>query len=479
MHPSQDGEQLVPRPTSRGQMDTTGDQTISSHKHNGNTSSLQSTANLLQDTQNQISTPQDRQQNSHSLHSQQRGEDKSTHEPNIKRNLEICDKQQHQHHSRIHSIEVEHRSGPRIPLNRFQRMETKPKHLQPNNKETGTARHRPICITGNQANTTICKLQTRSQSSSSGCFPDEMDSQVHLCIPTIQNYRESTQQNKPGTCNWDHNYANMDYSNMVPTATPKPDTQSNTATTVTKPTQGPSRKHTSNAGKQQAAAGGLASIEQSLQDQGISPKAAQLMAKSRAPGTNSNYEASWNKFDSWCKQQQHDSIRCPINRIIEYLTNKFYSQKVQYATMNNHRSAISLFHEPVEGYQVGNHPLIKQLLKAMARQRPRQAKSNMVWDVDIVINYYKNTNNDDLTIKQLTQKTLMLIALVGIPRASELYLLDTQTMIIKEDHIIFQITGNVKHTRMGKPNKPIIVHAFPKNTRICPIQTIKDYLAKT
>ena len=106
--------------------------------------------------------------------------------------------------------------------------------------------------------------------------------------------------------------------------------------------------------------------------------------------------------------------------------------------MNNHRSAISLFHEPVEGYQVGNHPLIKQLLKAMARQRPRQAKSNMVWDVDIVINYYKNTNNDDLTIKQLIQKTLMLIALVGIPRASELYLLDTQTMIIKEDHIIFQ-----------------------------------------
>ena len=113
-----------------------------------------------------------------------------------------------------------------------------------------------------------------------------------------------------------------------------------------------------------------------------------------------------------------------------------WKQGKEYRTVNNYRSAISLYHEQIEGYKVGQHPLITQLLKGISKDRPPKPKLNTVWDVDTVITYLKQLpTNTENTIKSLTLKTITLIALVAIPRAKELHNLDLKWMI--KNHIEF------------------------------------------
>ena len=129
---------------------------------------------------------------------------------------------------------------------------------------------------------------------------------------------------------------------------------------------------------------------------------------------------------------------------------------------------------------MGQHPLITELLKAIGKLRPPKPKMNGVWDVDIMLKYLKGLpTNAEMEIKSLTLKTIMLIALVAIPRVSEIHRLDLKWMVKKDDHLIFQIEGNVKHSKQGKQNPPLIIHKFEEDHTICPVQTIVDYIERT
>ena len=151
-----------------------------------------------------------------------------------------------------------------------------------------------------------------------------------------------------------------------------------------------------------------------------------------------------------------------------------------YSNINTHRSAISLYHAKVEGNTVGKHTRTRQLLKAIGNKRPPQPRHNAVWNVDQVVNYLQSLPiNEALTTRQLAMKSTMLTALTAIPRASEIHKLDTKWMLAKEDHLIFQIDGTVKHSRPGLINPPIILHKFQQEPKICPVQTILDYIDKT
>ena len=96
-------------------------------------------------------------------------------------------------------------------------------------------------------------------------------------------------------------------------------------------------------------------MAEGLQVQGISKAASNLISKSRRPNSNANYESSWRKWASWCSRRETDSFSSNINEILDYLTD-LYKQGLQYRTINNHRSAISAFHEQIQGKPVGKHP---------------------------------------------------------------------------------------------------------------------------
>ena len=62
-------------------------------------------------------------------------------------------------------------------------------------------------------------------------------------------------------------------------------------------------------------------------------------------------------WSSWCDQKQIDLFQTPLDAIVDVLADVF-EKSLQYSTMNLCRSALSAFNPEVNGYKVGQHPVV-------------------------------------------------------------------------------------------------------------------------
>ena len=65
--------------------------------------------------------------------------------------------------------------------------------------------------------------------------------------------------------------------------------------------------------------------------------------------------------------------------MLEFLSSLF-SEKLECRTINGDRSAISAYHEKVDGIPIGKHPKVYQLLSGVLNKRPPQPKYTVIWD---------------------------------------------------------------------------------------------------
>ena len=79
---------------------------------------------------------------------------------------------------------------------------------------------------------------------------------------------------------------------------------------------------------------------------------------------------------------------------------------------------------------------------------------------------------ENLNFKQLTLKTIMLMALANADRASDLHLLDVRYMKLQPDEVQFSIPGLSKTRRSGPPKEI----AFAKNPKLCPVKLLHAYI---
>ena len=125
-----------------------------------------------------------------------------------------------------------------------------------------------------------------------------------------------------------------------------------------------------------------------LQEEEISKAASVCISRSRRPNPNANFESAWRKWASCCSRRNTDSFSSNINEILDYLTD-LYKQGLQYRTINNHRSAISAFHEQIQGKPVGEHPRVCALLAGIFNSRPPQPKYCFISNVQTVIEFIR------------------------------------------------------------------------------------------
>ena len=105
--------------------------------------------------------------------------------------------------------------------------------------------------------------------------------------------------------------------------------------------------------------------------------------------------------------------------VSNFLTTMLNDRDLKYSTLNLHRSVISAYHPPIEGFQVGQHPLIVRLLKGAFNKKPPQPRYTQTWDVNQVLEEIKRLGpNESLTLKALSLKLAMLLALTTVSRSS-------------------------------------------------------------
>jgi hypothetical protein len=159
------------------------------------------------------------------------------------------------------------------------------------------------------------------------------------------------------------------------------------------------------------------------------------------------YESSWKRWCSWCVSGQIDPISASLSNILSFLADCF-DDGLQYRSINVLRSALSSTHPKIDGYAVGQHPYVLNLMKGILNNRPPKPRYSYTWDVRQVTEHMKQMGSDSsLSLKQLSLKLATVLALTCPKRVLSLAKLDINHHRLSPEGAIFTLTTPTKTSR--------------------------------
>ena len=216
-----------------------------------------------------------------------------------------------------------------------------------------------------------------------------------------------------------------------------------------------------------------------FRSQNLSEEASKLLLSSWRQKTSKSYDSLFGKWVRWCNQRDTNPISGSINEVVNFLADLF-QQGYQYRSLNAYRSAISSVHERVDGYEVGQHPIVTRLIKGAFHERPPQPRYTTTWDVATVTTYLEGLgDNQQMHINDLTHKTVMLMALTRPSRSIDLAGLDTKCLKYSPEGATFTSTALAKQSRQAKKIADFFFPVFPANDKLCPVTTLRVYQERT
>ena len=124
--------------------------------------------------------------------------------------------------------------------------------------------------------------------------------------------------------------------------------------------------------------------------------------------------------------------------------------------------------------------MITQLMKGVFHSRPPLPKYTSTWDVQKVLDHLNSMgDNEGISLKHLTLKTVMLLALTRPSRSADLSQLDLKGRQYRPDGLTFLPTSLAKQSRQGKTIKEFFFPSFPGNKNICPVKAVQAYESRT
>ena len=83
--------------------------------------------------------------------------------------------------------------------------------------------------------------------------------------------------------------------------------------------------------------------------------------------------------------------------VVQFLTECF-QEGFKYNIIAGFRSAISAYHDPIQGILVGKHPRVSHLLTGIFNKNPPKPKLNSIWDVKKVLNFLSSQRFEKMSL---------------------------------------------------------------------------------
>ena len=240
----------------------------------------------------------------------------------------------------------------------------------------------------------------------------------------------------------------------------------------------------------------LGIVKQSLRDKQFSSEVAEHVSKARRVSTAKVYDAKWQIFRDWANQRKIDPIQATPQIVADFLTFLFSVKKCQVSTIKGYRSTISNTLKYKTGYDFGSHPVLSELIKSFAIQRPVDRSLAPKWDLAFVLSHMCKAPFEPLdkaSLFYLSVKTVFLVTLATARRVSEVHALSMDS-----DHLRFSnLDGSlILRTQLGflaknqLPSRAPDSIKIPKlsnpscksdnfNRMLCPVRAVKIYLKRT
>ena len=182
---------------------------------------------------------------------------------------------------------------------------------------------------------------------------------------------------------------------------------------------------------------------------GLSDAVVELLLASNRDATSRAYQSAWKSWCHWNVERGSDPLSSNLNAILEYLGNLSRSGKA-FNTINIHRSMLSATLDPVEGFPVGRHPMVKQLLKGCFNYQPPAHKYSSMWDSDMVLDFMSRCgSNESLTLGVLSKKLETALALATLLRVSEIASITRESVVFNSSGVVFSLSKPRKAQKSG------------------------------
>lgn len=168
-----------------------------------------------------------------------------------------------------------------------------------------------------------------------------------------------------------------------------------------------------------------------------------------------------------------------MNLALDFLMD-LYNDGIGYSGLNTARCALSAVITPVNSVTFGAHPLVVRFMKGVYNERIPLPRYQEIWDPQIVLRYLTGLAPVHmLSLKDLTLRLVMLMALVSAQRGQTLQLLSLNNMTVCQNVYTFVIDKAVKQSKPGRAQPVIKFKSYPMNITLCVVDNLREYLQRT
>ena len=407
---------------------------------------------------------------------------------------------QHTSVSEAHTGQVQHSSRPDVPSRQtdLHRVVPESGNSKQGFPDHGLSINRPVRHMSEPQAANICVTHTGSEGAINRYPFDGLESHTRLPISTVPSYSSCDKQNTVIPVQDSIVSTSMARQTMVFRASRSVGVTTGISASNSKPASSAKRQNSaSKPGPSTASRLGI--VKQSLRDRQFSSEVAEHVSKARRVSTAKVYDAKRQIFRDWANQRKIDPIQTTpqIQKLVaDFLTFLFSVKKCQVSSIKGYRSTISNTLKYKTGYDFGSHPVLSELIKSFAIQRPVDRSLAPKWDLAFVLSHMCKAPFEPLdkaSLFYLSVKTVFFVTLATARRVSEVHALSMDS-----DHLRFSnLDGSlILRTQLGflaknqLPSRAPDSIKIPKlsnlcrksdnfNRMLCPVRAVKIYFNKT
>ena len=224
---------------------------------------------------------------------------------------------------------------------------------------------------------------------------------------------------------------------------------------------------------------GMPFVWKRLRSTQISGRASSIILASWRTNTKKQYKTYFNKWQMFCSKWNIDPMQPLVNHVLDFLC-ELFDAGLGYSALNTARSAMSSF-VFIDNVPVGSHSLVKRFVKGVFEQRPSLPRYQETWDVSLVLDLLRSwVPLNTISMKKLTLKLSMLIALTTAQRCQTLHLIKINDIVIQDTgSIIIYIGDKVKQSKPGLKQIKLWLHKCSEDKNNCVATTMQVYLQRT
>lgn len=182
---------------------------------------------------------------------------------------------------------------------------------------------------------------------------------------------------------------------------------------------------------------------------------------------------------NFCNRRKINIFCTNVNNVLAFLA-ELFENNIGYLAINTAKSAISnvVILTDSEHVSVGNQPLIKRFMKGVFNQKPSLPRYKSVWDVSEVFKWFQKNDIDDINLKLLTLKTVLLLALLSGQRVQTLQALSINRIKLYDSSVEFHIETLLKLSKPGRHLSVINLSSY-QDRQLCVVTHLHKYISAT